>query len=81
MYLKRPQKPQKRCRHWAKKRIRSWGRRFFISLKDCGTIVNLTHWAPNIADLSRDYRVCAIDVAGQPSKSIPDPLKEIGWHG
>src|SRR5690348_3879756 len=29
-------------------------------------------WAPNIADLSRDYRVYAIDVMGQPSKSIPE---------
>jgi pimeloyl-ACP methyl ester carboxylesterase len=30
-----------------------------------------TMWAPNIADLSKDYRVYAIDVMGQPSKSIP----------
>ena len=29
-------------------------------------------WAPNSADLSGDYRVYAIDVMGQPSKSIPD---------
>jgi pimeloyl-ACP methyl ester carboxylesterase len=37
---------------------------------------SLTQWAANIADLSRDYRVYAIDVIGQPSKSIPDqPLK------
>lgn len=37
---------------------------------------SLTQWASNIADLSRDYRVYAIDVMGQPSKSIPGrPLK------
>ena len=29
-------------------------------------------WSPNIADFSKDYRVYAIDVMGQPSKSIPD---------
>jgi pimeloyl-ACP methyl ester carboxylesterase len=51
--------------------------------KDAPTLVllhmyltSLTQWAANIADLSRDYRVYAIDVMGQPSKSIPDrPLK------
>ena len=37
---------------------------------------SLTQWAANIADLSRDYRVYAIDVIGQPTKSIPSqPLK------
>ncbi|HSL01129.1 MAG TPA: alpha/beta hydrolase [Rubrobacteraceae bacterium] len=37
---------------------------------------SLTQWAANIADLSRDYRVYAIDVMGQPSKSIPNqPLE------
>jgi len=37
---------------------------------------NLTMWAANIADLSRDYRVYAIDVIGQPNKSLPNqPLK------
>jgi pimeloyl-ACP methyl ester carboxylesterase len=30
-----------------------------------------TMWAPNIADFSQDYRVYAVDVMGQPSKSIP----------
>src|SRR5215212_4701872 len=35
-------------------------------------LTSLTQWAANIADLSRDYRVYAIDVMGQPSKSIPD---------
>jgi len=51
--------------------------------KDAPTLVllhmfftSLTQWAANIADLSRDYRVYAIDVIGQPSKSIPgQPLK------
>jgi hypothetical protein len=33
---------------------------------------SLTQWAANIADLSRDYRIYAPDVMGQPSKSIPD---------
>jgi pimeloyl-ACP methyl ester carboxylesterase len=33
---------------------------------------SLTVWAYNIADLSRDYRVYALDMMGQPSKSIPD---------
>jgi hypothetical protein len=32
----------------------------------------LTMWALNIADFSKDYRVYAIDIMGQPSKSIPD---------
>src|SRR5918995_2225305 len=47
--------------------------------KDAPTLVllhmfftSLTQWAANVADLSRDYRVYAIDVMGQPSKSIPD---------
>ena len=31
-----------------------------------------TMWAPNIADFAKDYRVYAIDVMGQPSKSLPD---------
>ena len=30
-----------------------------------------TMWAPNIADFSKDYRVYAVDVMGQPGKSIP----------
>lgn len=40
-----------------------------------GALASLTMWAPNIADLSRDYRVYAIDIIGEPSKSIPDPGK------
>jgi pimeloyl-ACP methyl ester carboxylesterase len=37
-----------------------------------GFFASLTMWAYNIAELSRDYRVYALDVMGQPSKSIPD---------
>jgi len=37
-----------------------------------GYMATSAMWAPNIADFSRDYRVYAIDVMGQPSKSIPD---------
>jgi pimeloyl-ACP methyl ester carboxylesterase len=33
-------------------------------------------WAPNIADFSRDYRVFAIDIMGQPSRSVPgEPIR------
>ena len=36
-----------------------------------------TMWAPNIADFSKDYRVYAVDVMGQPSKSIPaEPIRD-----
>ena len=35
-------------------------------------LASLTMWAYNMADLSRDYRVYALDVMGQPSKSVPD---------
>lgn len=34
--------------------------------------MSLTVWAYNIADLSRNYRVYALDMMGQPGKSIPD---------
>ena len=37
-----------------------------------GYLATLTMWSPNIADFCRDYRVYAIDVMGQPSKSLPD---------
>jgi len=41
-----------------------------------GYMATLTMWAPNIVDFSRDYRVYAIDVMGQPSKSIPsEPIR------
>jgi len=42
-----------------------------------GNFGTLTMWSLNIADFSKDYRVYAIDVMGQPSKSIPDPNKPI----
>jgi pimeloyl-ACP methyl ester carboxylesterase len=37
-----------------------------------GYMATLTMWTPNVADFSRDYRVYAIDVMGQPGKSIPE---------
>jgi len=38
-----------------------------------------TMWSPNIADFSKYYRVYAIDVMGQPSKSIPnEPVRNVG---
>ena len=37
-----------------------------------GYMATLMMWLPNIADFSKDHRVYAIDVMGQPSKSIPD---------
>jgi pimeloyl-ACP methyl ester carboxylesterase len=37
-----------------------------------GYWATLTMWTLNIADFSTDYRVYAIDVMGQPSKSVPD---------
>jgi pimeloyl-ACP methyl ester carboxylesterase len=42
-----------------------------------GYFATLTMWSPNIADFSKDYRVYAIDVIGQPGKSIPDPDEPI----
>ena len=36
-----------------------------------GYMATSVMWAPNIADFSRDYRVYAIDIMGQPSKSVP----------
>ena len=42
-----------------------------------GYMATSTMWSPNIADFSKDYRVYAIDVMGQPSKSIPDePIRD-----
>lgn len=38
-----------------------------------GARATLTMWRANIADLSRDYRVYAVDIIGQPGKSIPNP--------
>jgi pimeloyl-ACP methyl ester carboxylesterase len=37
-----------------------------------GYMATLTMWSPNIAVLSQDYRVYAIDVLGQPGRSCPD---------
>lgn len=42
-----------------------------------GMAMTLTMWSPNIADFSKGYRVYAIDVMGQPGKSIPDPDEPI----
>jgi len=40
-----------------------------------GYMATLTMWSPNIAAFSKDYRVYAVDVMGQPNKSIPgDPI-------
>jgi pimeloyl-ACP methyl ester carboxylesterase len=36
-------------------------------------MTNSTMWVPNIADFAKDYRVYAIDVMGQPTRSVPDP--------
>ncbi len=42
-----------------------------------GMLSTLTMWSPNVAEFSKAYRVCAVDVIGQPSKSIPDPDEPI----
>jgi pimeloyl-ACP methyl ester carboxylesterase len=42
-----------------------------------GFFTSLNMWSPNVADFSKDYRVYAIDVMGQPGKSIPDPDEPI----
>jgi hypothetical protein len=34
-------------------------------------------WSPNIAELSNDYRVHAVDATGQPCRSTPDPDEPI----
>jgi pimeloyl-ACP methyl ester carboxylesterase len=38
-----------------------------------GAHATLTMWSANIADLSRDYRVYAVDLIGQPGKSVANP--------
>jgi pimeloyl-ACP methyl ester carboxylesterase len=41
-----------------------------------GYMATSTMWSANIADLSKDHRVYAIDVMGQPGKSIPgEPIR------
>jgi pimeloyl-ACP methyl ester carboxylesterase len=40
-------------------------------------MATLMMWAPNIADFSTQYRVYAVDVMGQPSRSIPaEPIRD-----
>ncbi|NIS79837.1 MAG: alpha/beta fold hydrolase [Anaerolineales bacterium] len=42
-----------------------------------GYMATLTMWSPNIADFNKDYRVYAIDIMGQPNKSIPnEPIRD-----
>ena len=42
-----------------------------------GYMATLTMWSPNIAALSREHRVYAVDVMGQPSKSNPtEPIRD-----
>ena len=42
-----------------------------------GYMATSVMWAPNIADFSTNHRVYAIDVMGQPSKSVPDePIRD-----
>jgi pimeloyl-ACP methyl ester carboxylesterase len=42
-----------------------------------GYSVTSAMWSPNIADFCKDYRVYAIDVMGQPGKSVPaEPIRE-----
>jgi pimeloyl-ACP methyl ester carboxylesterase len=41
-----------------------------------GYWATLTMWTPNISALSKNYRVYAIDVMGQPAKSVPgEPIR------
>lgn len=43
-----------------------------------GYMATLTMWSPNIAAFSKDHRVYAVDVMGQPGKSIPsEPIAEV----
>lgn len=43
-----------------------------------GYMATLTMWSPNIAAFSKDHRVYAVDVMGQPSKSRPDePIRNV----
>jgi len=47
-----------------------------------GIMATSTMWTPNIADFSNDYRVYAIDVMGQPGKSIPaEPIRSAADFG
>jgi len=43
-----------------------------------GYMATLTMWSPNIARFSKDHRVYAIDVMGQPGKSRPgEPIRSV----
>jgi pimeloyl-ACP methyl ester carboxylesterase len=43
-----------------------------------GYMATSVMWAPNITDFSKDYRVYAIDVMGQPGKSVPtEPIRAV----
>ena len=42
-----------------------------------GFMTNATMWVPSVADFARDYQVYAIDVLGQPGKSVPNPDQPI----
>jgi pimeloyl-ACP methyl ester carboxylesterase len=43
-----------------------------------GYMATLTMWSPNILAFSKDYRVYAVDVMGQPSRSRPDePIRSV----
>jgi pimeloyl-ACP methyl ester carboxylesterase len=43
-----------------------------------GYMATLTMWSPNILAFSKDYRVYAVDVMDQPSKSRPDePIRDV----
>src|SRR4051812_26687611 len=47
----------------------------------CTGITTSTMWSPNIANFSRDYRVYAVDVMGQPSTSIPEePIRNAAGY-
>jgi pimeloyl-ACP methyl ester carboxylesterase len=43
-----------------------------------GYMATLTMWSPNVADFSTNHRVYAIDVMGQPGKSLPaEPIRNV----
>jgi len=43
-----------------------------------GYMATSTMWSPNIAAFSRDHRVYAVDVMGQPGKSMPaEPIRNV----
>jgi pimeloyl-ACP methyl ester carboxylesterase len=46
-----------------------------------GYWATLTMWTPNIAEFSKGHRVYAIDVMGQPGKSVPgEPIRSAADH-